>query len=120
MQTNLEKNSIESRNEAIVRNDYDNSDVYSSFHSDALSNGDPLGKGTGMGAHTHTVPGQTKDRRINYSDFDTTKGGGLYDIEGRNGVGGRNFLQNISLYNESNQYGAHLIDTSANDGQVRL
>ena len=41
-------------------------------------------------------------------------GGGLYDIEGRNGVGGRNFLMNISKYNANNEYGVNSVDTSAN------
>ena len=59
---------------------------------------------------------------MNYSNFDTRSAniGGSYDINGRNGVGGRTFLKNISLYNEENQYGPNLIDTTANvqDGQI--
>ena len=30
------------------------------------------------------------------------------------------FLEPTRLYNENNEYGAHLIDTSANEGQVRF
>jgi hypothetical protein len=120
MQSNLEKNGIDARQETLVRNDYTNADNYSSLHTDAIGNGDPLGKGTGIGGHIHSVPGQTTKRSIDYSNLDTTNGGGVYDVEGRNGVGGRNFLKNISLYNENNEYGAHLIDTSANEGQVRF
>lgn len=120
MQTNLEKNGIETRDISIIRNDYSTSDKYSALHSDAIGNGDPLGKGTGIGGHIHSTPDQSKPKTIDYTNLDTTKGGGVYDIEGRNGVGGRNFLQNISLYNEQNQYGAHLVDTSANEGQVRF
>lgn len=122
MQTCLEKKGLEARREARVRNDYGMNDEYSAQHPDALSNGDPLGKGTGHGGHTHSIPDCTKPSAINYSNFDTTGGGGKYDIEGRNGNGGRTFLQNISLYNENNQYGPNMIDTSANvaDGQVVL
>lgn len=121
MQTYLEQKGIESRNNLLVRNDYDTSVEYSTLHPDALSTGDPLGKGTGIGGHTHTTPDFSKpSTQMNYSNFDTTKGGGVYDVEGRNGVGGRNFLMNISKYNAENEYGAHLIDTSANNGQIRL
>ena len=59
---------------------------------------------------------------MDYSNFDTESSniGGSYDINGRNGVGGRNFLKTISIYNEENQYGPNLIDTTANeqDGQI--
>lgn len=120
MQTYLEQTGIESRNNSLVSNDYNTSAEYSQLHSDALANGDPQGKGTGIGGHTHSTPDNTRPSTINYSNLDTSNGGGLYDIEGYKGIGGRNFLKNISKYNESNEYGAHLIDTSANDGQVRF
>lgn len=122
MQTCLEKKGIEVRNETLVRNDYDRTDEYSVAHKNALSNGDVKGKGTGHGGHTHSVPDCTKPSGIDYSNFDTEHGGGLYDIEGRNGVGGRNFLKNISVYNETFEYGPNLVDTSANvaDGQIRI
>jgi hypothetical protein len=121
MQSCLEKKGIEGRNEALVRNDYQNVNEYSAIHPDALSDGDPQGKGTGYGGHTHSVPNcNLGSTMIDYSNFDTNGGGGLYDIEGRNGVGGRNFLKNISLYNEANQYSATLVDTTLNrqDGQI--
>ena len=120
MQTCLEKKGIETRNETIIRNDYNKTDIYSDTHKDALSDGDIKGKGTGFGGHTHSVPDCNKPSSINYSTFDTENGGGLYDIEGRNGKGGRNFLMNISKYNSENEYGVHIIDTSANlaDGQI--
>lgn len=122
MQTCLEKTGIEKRAEALVRNDYNRTDEYSVLHKDALSDGDPLGKGTGHGGHTHSVPDCSKPSSISYSNFDTENGGGKYDIEGRNGVGGRNFLQTINKYGPNNEYGANLIDTSANvaDGQIVL
>lgn len=120
MQTCLEVKGIEARNESLVRNDYTRNDEYSSTHPDALSNGDPLGKGTGHGGHTHSTPDCTRPSSIDYSNFDTTNGGGIYDIEGRNGVGGRNFLETISVYNETHEYGPNSVDTSANvaDGQI--
>ena len=122
MQTCLEKTGIESRNETLVRNDYSKTDEYSDKHKNALSDGDVKGKGTGHGGHTHSVPDCTKPSSIDYSNFDTEHGGGAYDIEGRNGVGGRNFLKTISVYNENFQYGETLVDTSANvaDGQIRI
>lgn len=120
MQTFLEKKAIELRQETKVRNDYDKADVYSSIHKDAISDGDVKGKGTSHGGHTHSIPDSNKPNAINYSTFDTNGGGGLYDIEGFNGKGGRTFLSNISKYNKGYEYGANLIDTSANlaDGQI--
>lgn len=120
MQTCLEVKGISARNESLVRNDYTRVDEYSAIHSDALSNGDPQGKGSGHGGHTHSVPDCTKPSSIDYSNFDTENGGGLYDIAGRNGVGGRTFLKNISVYNENYEYGANLVDTTLNvqDGQI--
>lgn len=120
MQTCLEAKGITARNDSLVRNDYTHANVYSAIHQDALSDGDPLGKGTGHGGHTHSVPDCTLPSTINYSNFDTNNGGGLYDIAGRNGVGGRTFLKNISVYNETYEYGPNLIDTALNvqDGQI--
>lgn len=122
MQTCLEKKGIESRNETIVRNDYNKSEEYKDTHIDALSDGDVKGKGTGHGGHTHSIPDCNKPSAINYGSFNTENGGGLYDIEGRNGVGGRNFLKTISKYSGENEYGAHMIDTRANmiDGQISI
>lgn len=122
MQSYLELKGIEARENNLVVNDYDTSNEYSSIHTDAISNGDKLGKGTLKGGHIHSVPDGSKLPMIDYLNFDTTNGGGLYDIEGRNGIGGRNFLQNISKYNSEHQYGKNenAIDTSGNIGQVRF
>ena len=122
-QTCLEKVGIEKRHDTIIKNDYNIEDQYSQLHKDALSDGDPLGKGSGHGGHTHYVPDCNKpSSMMDYSNFDTGSSniGGSYDINGRNGVGGRNFLKTISIYNEENQYGPNLIDTTANvqDGQI--
>ena len=114
MQTYLEKHGIESRNANRIRNDYTQADEYKDTHKDALSDGEALGKGNGKGGHLHSVPNQSKPRAIDYAAFNTGEAGGKYDVESRN------FLKTISLYNEQNQYGAHLIDTRANkvDGQI--
>jgi hypothetical protein len=119
----LEKRGIEERNTEIVRSDYNIEDQYSSTHNDALSDGDAQGKGTGHGGHTHYLPDCNKPTTtIDYSNFDTFNGGGLYDIEGRNGIGGRDWSKASSMYNENYQYGASLVDTSLNvsDGQYQL
>jgi hypothetical protein len=121
MQTCLEKRGIPARASALTRNDYSTNDQYSNTHPDALSNGDPQGKGTGSGGHTHSVPNcDLPSTMIDYSNFDTENGGGQYDIEGRNEIGGRNRLMTINIYNRENQYGPALVDTSLNvaDGQV--
>ena len=118
-QTCLESKAIDLRNKSFVRNDYTKNDEYSAQHPDALSNGDPLGKGTGHGGHTHSVPDCNRPSVIDYSSTDTN-GGGYYDINGRDGVGGRTFLKAINLYSENNEYSADSIDTSLNvaDGQI--
>lgn len=119
-QTNLEKYGIEERHNELVKSDYNTTNEYSSLNKDAISDGDPLGKGTLHGGHTHYLPDASKrGAGINYSNFDTTNGGGSFDINGRNGIGGRKYLSKISLYNEDNSYGMNSVDTSANinDGQ---
>ena len=122
MQTCLEKRGIPARASALTRNDYNVNDPYSERHPDALSTGDPQGKGTGSGGHTHSVPNcNLPISLMDYSNFDTSNNaGGLYDIEGRNEIGGRNRLVAINIYNEENEYGANLVDSSLNiaDGQV--
>lgn len=119
-QSCLEKRGMEERSQEIVRNDYSKVDEYGPTHKDALSDGDVQGKGTGHGGHTAWLPDCTKPTTtIDYSNFDTTNGGGLYDIKGRNGIGGRERAINSSLYNRENPYGSNLIDTTKNqaDGQ---
>lgn len=122
MQTNLEKKGITARNDSSVKNTYDKEGQYSLEHENALSNGKVKGKGTGRGGHTHSVPDASKPSTVDYSNFSPNDGGGLYDINGHNGIGGREFLKTISLYGPENEYGAHLIDTSANlvDGQIMI
>ena len=80
-----------------------------------MSDGDVHGKGTGHGGHTHYLPDCNKPTStIDYSNFDTLNGGGLYDIEGRNDVGGRKKAINSSLYNHEKQYSANLVNTEIN------
>ena len=134
MQTALEKNAIDIRHGVPVRGDvttsnilnntYNASDEYSALHKDALADGDVRGRGTGHGGHTHTIPDYTKPKNMfDYSNIDTSnKAGDAYDQHGRNGIGGREFLTAINIYNEENQYSANIIDTSKNvaDGQVKI
>ena len=119
-QSYLEQEAISKREEILVRNDYGEEVEYNTLHTDALSNGDPQGKGTGNGGHLFSVPNRNKPKTIDYTNFNTFNGGGRYDIEGRNGIRGREFLHNISIYNANNEYGKNSIDTSANNGQVRF
>jgi hypothetical protein len=57
---------------------------------------------------------------IDYSNFDTFNGGGIYDIKGRNDIGGREKALASSMYNEENQYGADLINTAENIAQGQI
>lgn len=127
-QSYLEIKGIEERHNEIVRSEYyvepseNVSNVYSESHENAISNGDVKGKGTNNGGHQHYIPDYTKSPVINYSNFDTTKGGGKYDIEGRNGFGGRDRLVQINIYNKINSYGPNSVDTTnnINEGQYVL
>ena len=113
-QSRLESEAIDKRHELEVISDYQkNTNEYSEQHQDALSNGDPQGKGTGV-SMGYSVPGQTTNKGINYTNIATNSGGGLYDIEGRNGIGGRRYLEAINMYNAENSYGVDSVDTSKN------
>ena len=124
----LESKGIEQRHDLIDRNRYTNNDdnKYGIGHEDSVSNGDALGKGdpNSSGGHGHTIPNVgVASTSINYSNTINTYSnniGGLYDINGRNGIGGREKLMNMSLYNKNRPYGIDSIDTSSNrsDGQI--
>lgn len=123
-QSVLEAKAIEHRHEQIVRSEYNKQDAYSENHINALSDPEDVnkvkGKGTNSGGHQHYTPDFSKSSTsYNYSNIDTTNGGGAYDIHGRNGVSGRNRLMGYNIYNKDNAYGPNSIDTSANvdDGQ---
>lgn len=115
-QTCLEKAGMTERHEEITRSDYNIENPYTATHPNAVSDGDAKGKGTLHGGHTHWLPScnGVANNRINYSNFDSENGGGCYDIEGRNGISGRKRALASSLYNKEAQYGAKLVDTSAN------
>lgn len=120
-QSCLEARGIRERHEEIVRNKYWRlENEYSVTHPDALSDGDPNGKGVG-GNHTHTLPDCSKPvNYFDYSNFTTDRGGGLYDIKGRNGIGGREKAIASSLYKKGvNEYSAALVNTleNQNEGQ---
>lgn len=121
-QTCLEKRGIEARADQTVRNEYTINDQYTPTHKNALADGDVKGKGVG-GSHGHWLPNCNADKNmIKYDNFSTNPAdeiGGKYDIEGRNGIGGRKQAMASSLYNYLSPYSANLIDTSKNqeDGQ---
>ena len=121
-QSRLESKAINKRKELVVKNDYiqGQDTEYSGNHKDALSDGDPLGKGTGVSIGVAGLPGVTESTAINYSTMDTSRGGGQYDIEGKNGISGRDRLIKSNLYMEGNEYGPESVDTSANvaEGQI--
>lgn len=122
-QSCLEKRGIEERSQEIVRSDYNEENPYGPTHPDAISDGDAQGKGTNHGGHSAFLPDCTKPlNMIDYSNFDTENGGGIYDIEGRNDIGGRNRSLARSMYNKEYQYGATLINTEENvkQGQYHM
>jgi len=120
-QSCLEKAGIAERDYELDRSDYNENKPYGPTHKDAMSDGDAQGKGTGHGGHTAWQPkcSGVADNTIKYDNFMTYERdghtiGGLYDIKGRNGFGGRERAMNSSKYNENNPYGANLVNTSEN------
>jgi len=116
MQTYLEQEAIDKRDVLEKKNDYIETDnEYSVNHKDALSDGDPQGKGTGSGGHSHFLPDHTLGKTtINYSNFNTTQGGGSYDVDARQKQ------QVREMYSKKNPYDANSIDMSANIGQYNV
>lgn len=117
-QSNLERIGFERRDVEFARSDYRESDQYKDGHEDTLSDSSrkdkPLGKGSGSGGHTFSIPDYSLGPNRIKPQIDTEQGGGSYDIYGRNGLGGRKWLQEISLYGPGREYGVDLIDTAAN------
>ena len=98
----LEEAAIQQRSTLIPLNGYNSSDVsqnYTAGHSNALSDGDLKGKGTGV-------------------HLDTTNGGGDFDINGNPSIVGSGRIQNqvINQFDQDNGY--QHPDTSGNVGQV--
>lgn len=116
-QSALEAKGMEERQVELVRSDYNKINRYSESHEDALSHPDDpnkvLGKGTNSGGHGHYAPNSSQ-KGYNYSNLNTTEGGGYYDIHGRNDQGGRDRLLKINIYGKDNPYGHGSVDTSAN------
>lgn len=121
-QSCLEKSGIVERHDEIIRNKYNNVDAYSATHQDAVSDGDVQGKGTLSGGHGASLPDCSLKGIIDYSNFNTQSGGGFYDIEGRNDIGGRKKAMASLLYGPENPYGANRVITMMNqkDGQITL
>lgn len=113
-QSRLEAEAIETRKEHLVKNDYQKLvNEYSETHPDALSDGDPLGKGTGNDM-TYSLPDATKSKHQYTQNVDTINGGGQYDIEGRNGRGGRERATVVNIYSSTTPYGEDSVDTAKN------
>ena len=123
-QTCLEAFGLNERHNEIARSDYNIEDQYGPTHKNALSDGDPKGKGTG-GGHNHWLPscdGGIPSNRINYSNFSTSPEeqiGGEYDIKCRGDIPGREVQMARSIYNYIDMYTAANVDTTINqqDGQ---
>jgi hypothetical protein len=116
-QQRLEQEAIPHREELLLKNDYQAGALeYNESHKDALSDGDPLGKGTGEAMGVAPLPGSVLDKGISRRNVNTSNGGGQYDIEGRPEVGksGRVELMAMNLYSEHDSYGVDSVDTSAN------
>lgn len=113
-QTRLEREAIESREELLVKNDYQRGDnEYSENHPDAKSDGDPLGKGVGTAATPYLLPNEKASKTSYTPTIRTDDGGGGLD------VAQRNLLKGINIYSALNAYGPDSVDTSKNvaDGQ---
>lgn len=113
-QSRLEAEGIQAREEQVRRNYYQQSkgdeDItseYSAQHKNALSDGDVKGKGINNGESMGVLyPNRNASKTQLGSTIDTSAGGGLYDIEGRNGIGGRKRSIIKNLYSAENPYGS--------------
>lgn len=115
-QSRLESEAIQHRDVLLVKNDYmkGSEQEYNEEHKDARADGDPLGKGTGNPLGTAPRPGTTDNKAISYANVNTKDAGGQYDVEGRNGVGGRERLVAMNLYGPDSSYGLDSVDTTKN------
>lgn len=113
-QSCLEKVSMTTRHEQMVRSYYTRENEYSITHPNALGgpDADEKGKGTGHGGHGHWLPNCNGQLGVfNYSNFDTDVSfgaGNKMDNEKRKESLAR------SLYNAENPYSAKIVDTTAN------
>lgn len=124
-QSNLEAKANVERMTEISRSDYN-------YHSEYQKSDDivghpedetkVLGKGLspdeGYSGHGHYIPDYNASG-INYRNLRTDAGGGYYDINGREGQGGRNRLVSINIYNKDNAYSAESVAiTDSNEQYV--
>lgn len=108
-QTRLEREAINTREDLLVKNDYQRGDnEYSENHKDAKSDGDPLGKGVGTAATPYLLPNEKASKTSYTPTIRTDDGGGGLD------VAQRNYLKEINTYSQLNAYGVDSVDTSKN------
>lgn len=130
-QSRLENVAISKRDSLIIKNEYSKIEgkEYNEGHKDALSDGDPKGKGNGV-SMGYAIPETNsfnisnegiRVQKINYStivtqETDTNTIGGEYDRNGNPTIkkSGRNALMGINKYNSSNEYGEDSVDTTEN------
>lgn len=134
-QSRLENIGITKRTQLTHKNDYIKTEnEFSEQHKDALSDGDPLGKGNGISMGVAVANTDdfyideygNRSQRMNYNNLVTHESGtktigGLYDRFGKPELGHSGRLQLLSMnkYQEGHEYGPDSIDTTANrlDGQ---
>ena len=108
---NLEQIGKERRQQEFARNTVKKSNKYDENHELAHSTpGQVLGKGDNKGYINHVIMSYdeyTKDAIVPQVNPDNI-GGGEYDINGRNGIGGRKHLETINKYGPKNMYSADL------------
>lgn len=130
-QSRLENIAISKRDGLELMNEYQdiNGKEYNEAHKDALSNGDPNGKGNGVSLGYATAdpssfiinPDGTRTQKINYSSIvthenETSTIGGEYDRKGNPSIpkSGREGLGTINKYCAGNEYSANSVDMTAN------
>ena len=117
-QSRLESEALLARHEAMTKMDFQKgTNEYSSEHEDAKTHNDelhPWGKGTDGNGPVYVLPNANASKTQYKKGIDTTDGGGSYDKFGRNGIGGRQYLSTINIYNSTNAYGPNSVDTTEN------
>lgn len=130
-QSRLENIAISKRESLIIKNEYSQIEgkKYSEDHKDAISDGDPYGKGNGS-SMGYAIP-ETNSfnisnegiivQKINYSTVVTHENGastigGEYDRNGNPRIkkSGRNALIGINKFSQNNEYGENSVDTIEN------
>lgn len=117
MQSPLEYEAIKEREIELANNlTYGRGEgsEYSESHATAKSNLDnPLGKGVEGTDMQEYIPVLDKSgiskTKYNTGSLNTTKGGGLYDIKGRNNDGGRENLLGKNIYSKETPYGPNMV-----------